>query len=232
MSLKRHKYNKAKKGLKRSKISDNFKKTLSDIPENEPFVTEYPVSVQDTVVTRYDLPHVATSRLKKSYKQWPGPRSLAPHHSELSSSIESKFNDGWLHQPHALTHIGTQSESRTHDPDWLPPAGYKDSVSSGTIKYSLRPRRVSLPSGAPSSSSSQLPQSLHGPTVDEHSEDTFLSSPPSPFLHSIPHDQVAGETSGASVSETLPEKKKDLTSVPSKRKPKEVWVTSKQIKKA
>ena len=230
MSLKRHKYNKAKRGLKRSKISDNFKKTLSDIPEDDPFVAEDPVNDENTFVTQHDLPHAAASRLRNSYKQTTARRSLGPNQGELSSSIES--NDEWLHQPHALTHIDTQSESRTHDSDWLPPAGYKDSVSPGTIKYNLRPRRVSLPSGAPSSSSSQLPQSLHGPTVDEHSEDTFLSSPPSPFLHSIPHDQVAGKTSGVSVSETLPEKKKDLTSVPSKRKPKEVWVTSKQIKKA
>ena len=118
------------------------------------------------------------------------------------------------------------------DSDWPPPAGYKDSGSSGTIKYNLRPRRVSLPSEAPSSSSSQLPQSLHGPTVDEHSKDTLISSPPSPVLHFGPQDPVAGKTSGASVTKTLPEKKKDLTSVPSKRKPKEVWVTSKQIKKA
>merc|ERR1711873_231076 len=105
------------------------------------------------------------------------------------------------HKPHALTHIGTQSESRTHDSDWLPPAGYKDSVSSRAIRDSLRPRRVSLPSGAPSSSSSQLLQTSHGLTVDEHPEDTPLSSPPSPLPHSVPHSQVVGETSGASVLE-------------------------------
>ena len=233
LSLKRHKYNKAKRGLKRSKISDNFKKTLSDIPENESLVSENPVNIQDTLVTQRDLPHVAASRLKKSYKQWPSPGSLTPHQGELSSSIESKFNDDECrHQPHALTHVDTQSESRTHDSEWLPPAGYKNVVSSGTIRDRLRPRRVSLPSGAPSSSSSHLPRALHSPTVDEHSEAPFLSSHPSPVLHSTPQDQVAGETSGTSVSETLPQKKKDLTSVLSKRKPKEVWVTSKQIKKA
>merc|ERR1711942_403810 len=115
------------------------------------------MSVRDRVVTRYNLPHAATNKLRRSHKQWPGPTSLAPHHSELYGSIESKFNDGRLHQPEALTHAGSQSQSRTHDPDpWHPPRGYKDSVPPGTIKYDFRPRRVSHPNGAPSSSSSFL----------------------------------------------------------------------------
>ena len=232
LSLKRHKYNKAKKGLRRSKISDSFKKTLSDIPENEPLVSRNPVNIQDTLVTQRDLPHVAASRLKKSYKQWPGPGSLTPHQGELSSSIESKFNDdGSLHQSHALTHVGTQSESRTHDSEWLPPPGYKNVVSSGTIRDRLRPRKVSLPSGAPSSSSSH-PRALHSPTVDEYNEAPILSSHPPSVLHSPPQDQVAGETTGTFITKTVPKKEKDLTSVRLKGKPKKEWVTSKQIKRA
>ena len=152
LSLKRHRYNKAKRGFKRPKLSDNFKRSLSVIPENEILS---PLSVRDRVVPRYNLTHTATDKLRRSHKQWPARTPLTPHHSELFGSIESKFNDGRLHQSGALTHAGSQSESRTHDPDpWHPPRGYKDSVPPGTIKYDFRPRRASLPSGAPSSSSS------------------------------------------------------------------------------
>ena len=151
----------------------------------------------------------------------------------MSSSMESKFNDDWCrHQSHALTHVGFQSESRTQDSEWLPPAGYKNVVASGTIRDQLRPRRVSLPSGAPSSSSSHLPRVLHSPTVDERTKVPISPSHSSPVLHPPPQNQVAGETPGTSITEAVSQEKKDLTSVRLKRRPKEVWVTSKHIKKA
>ena len=153
LSLKRHKYNKTKRGFKRHK-SDSFKQSLSVIPENEILP---PLSVRNRVVPRDNLPSTSSDKLRRSHKQWPGRTPLTPHHSNLFGSIESRFNDKRLHQSSARTHARTQSESRTHDPDpWHPPRGYKDSVPPGTIKYDFRPRRVSHPNGAPSSSSSFL----------------------------------------------------------------------------